>query len=255
MIEIIKGGIEMNEYIDFINKVFDFKDGRDFRTLLPKLFADGKDSEKDTYFLVEDGEVKACVLVYPIEYEICGEKVRMGGIGNVATRLDCRGRGFMKMLMDKAASDMEKDGFDMSVLGGRRHRYNIHGYEKCDCNVHFNMSKKIFQYISPDFKPEFTMKQVQSADDQVLRDIYEAIKSGKAMADYKPVRELSTLYDLLRSWNSRVYGFYKNGEFKGWATTNKDGDWSREFMPLDPADTKEMATQLITEVGVGRAHV
>lgn len=82
-----------------------------------------------THLLVEDGEIRALVRVFPLELLLGGARVRVGGIGAVAADPETRGRGYMSRLMGAATAAMREEGFPLAALGGDRQRYRVFGYE------------------------------------------------------------------------------------------------------------------------------
>lgn len=81
------------------------------------------------HLLEDDGEIVSLVRVFPLDLVLGRARIRVGGIGAVATLPECRGKGHMQRLMQHAIEQMKREGFPLSILWGDRHRYQAFGYE------------------------------------------------------------------------------------------------------------------------------
>ena len=217
---LVKGGNSVHdenpEYIELINLAFGFT-GTDhpFTKILPKLFGPGVDSASRTWFVKEreSGKFVAAVGCFPITFNVCGEEIKAFGIGNVAVHPEYRGEGFMKACMEAAYDEMTASGAAMSLLSGRRHRYNHFGYEKCAAESVFTLTRKCVSYLRPDLKSALEMKKLERTDEEALDRIYD-LHNTRA---YRALRDRSMLYDIMISWEAEPYVFLKDGGFAGWA--------------------------------------
>ncbi|MCM8819012.1 MAG: GNAT family N-acetyltransferase [Candidatus Omnitrophica bacterium] len=84
----------------------------------------------DNILIIEENE-KICSLVriFPILTIQNQIELKFGGIGSVSTAYEERGKGYMSILMQEAIKKMKKDGYELSILWGDRHRYKNFGYE------------------------------------------------------------------------------------------------------------------------------
>ena len=244
---IIQKGYHSNEdYIDFINYVFGMNGtpSSSFETLLPKLYRKGRESDKETYFAIKDDRLVGAVLAYPITFSVNGTPLTVRGIGSVSTHPRHRGEGFMKGLMKAAIDDMIKDDIDLSVLGGRRHRYAHFGFEKCDGMMYFSVSGTTVNYVKPS-REGITMRAVGPDDTELLDLLYEKMHQRPYYAD----RPRADLYDILVSWRSRPYVFFQGDEMVGWAVHYASKRQLSEFCSLNPALTKAMVAVAIDTLG------
>ena len=95
---IIQKGYHSNEdYIDFINYVFGMNGtpSSSFQTLLPKLYGDGRETDKETYFALKNDRIVGAVLSYPLTFKANDKTLTARGIGSVSTHPRHRGEGFM----------------------------------------------------------------------------------------------------------------------------------------------------------------
>ena len=210
-----------DDYIDFINYVFS-KAHRphDFKTLMPLRCKAEYDPCSQTYFVVDDGKIKASIGAFDSEYDICGEKISLRGIGNVSVHPYSRGSGYMISLMNMIISDMIKDGVDISPLGGRRQRYGYFGYEQGCAHYRMSFDRDNFRYVyggGRDRRP-FSMKlraEAVGPNDSYRLDYINEMNEKEPM---HAKRLRSSLYDCLNMWTATPYVFLDaSGRLRGYA--------------------------------------
>ena len=208
-----------DDYMDFCNYVFGFNgSSKDFKKLLPKLYKEEYHPVESSYVVVENGKLKAAVGAYDSEIEICGQRLKCRGIGNVAVHPYARSKGYMKKLMNMSFEDMKADGVDFSELGGRRQRYNYFGYEKSGTAYQFSINDDNIRHtFGTDRKQRFIYKKISTENSAELDDIYALIQKQ----NYKPIRERKRLFDILSSWSASVYVAYEKDRFVGYCTGEK----------------------------------
>ncbi len=243
---VFKGNVNREDYIDFINYVFSFNGhDRSFEKLLPKLYKKEKNgSVDDTFFIMGENRLAAAIGCFPIEFSILGEKLPVKGIGNVAVHPRDRSKGYMKACMKAALDEMIADGVAFSVLGGRRHRYNHFGYEKCGANRTYEVNGTSLAYVSADGEPSLTMRKLDRNDTATLKEL-------KALSESRPyhcTRPMDDLYDTLISWHATPYVFFEGDTFAGWAVI-QGGD-VYEFIPAKLTYVAPML-RLLTKVRWG----
>ena len=195
---VFKGNVNREEYIDLINYVFGFNGtNSSFEKLLPKLYKTEKDgSVADTFFVQGENRLAAAIGSFPLEVSILGEKLPVKGIGNVAVHPRDRSKGYMKACMKAALDEMIADGIAFSVLGGRRHRYNHFGYEKCGANRTYEVNGTSLAYVSADGEPSLTMRKLDRNDTDTLAQLKALLESRP----YHCTRPTEDLYG-----NARVF--------------------------------------------------
>lgn len=82
------------------------------------------------------------LLSSPSEVTVAGRRLRVAGIGSVATHLNERGSGLMRQLMEQALREMEEEGTDLSALGGLRQRYQYYGYDRCGLTYSYTLTAR-----------------------------------------------------------------------------------------------------------------
>lgn len=234
---VTKGNTDNALFVDFINYVFGFNGAdRSFEKLLPKLYANGHDGASHNYFVKEEGELRAAVGAFELTFEICGEKMPVCGIGNVAVHPRHRGEGHMKACMKAALDDAIAEGAAFSVLSGRRHRYNHFGFVKCGSDRAYSVSAKNLSYLpATEDEAKLTMRQLTAEDSGALDAIHAHWETRSA---FRALRERADLYDIMVSWQSTPYVFFEGEALAGWAIVKGNDVW--EFIPTDLRYTASM---------------
>jgi len=219
--EITKGFGTKNddkELVETLNEVFFSEEDIDFLFLLPKLYKEQYNPAENNIILKEDGVIKAAVGCFPIDVTAAGRKLRVMGIGNVAVTKDCRRKGYMIDLMNMALEHMIAEGYDYSLLGGQRQRYEYFGYVPAGSGVNFTINKgNISRIRNGNTETGFTYEAVDENDKETLAKI-------KALYDKSPFcaeRKEESMFDILCSWGCRPYAVYCGGEFKGYFVMKK----------------------------------
>ncbi len=215
-----KGIANNPDYVDFINYVFGMNGAdRSFYKLLPKLFGEGKDPAADTYFVMDGDRILAAVGAFPLTFEIMGQTLKAGGIGNVAVHPRARSMGYMKDCMAQATADLIAEGCDFSVLSGRRHRYAYFGYEKCGNDYQLDITAKTVRYVTGGAKPHLALHRVEPTDEGILDAIAELHNRRKS----RTIRKREDLYDILVSWQATPYAFLDGDRTVGFAVVGEHG--------------------------------
>ena len=243
---VFKGNVNREEYLDFINYVFGFNGvNNSFEKLLPKLYKVEKNgSVEDTFFIQGENRLAAAIGSFPLEFSVMGEKLPVKGIGNVAVHPRERSKGYMKACMKAALDEMVADGIAFSVLGGRRHRYNHFGYEKCGAHRIYEVNGTSLGYSSAEGEPSLTMRKLDRNDTATLTEVKALLESRP----YYCARPMEDLYDTMISWQSTPYVFFEGDTFAGWAIVHH-GDVP-EFIPAKTVYVAPML-RLLTQVRWG----
>ena len=119
-----------------------------------------------------DDRLTSALIIFPFEVYYHGNVLKMGGIGNVTSYPEVRGKGSVRQLMERALKEMKDQGTVLSYLSP----FSYHFYRKFGYEVAFEKR----QYnISPDsfgsFKiPEKTVERVVWKEQkEAVKDIYD----------------------------------------------------------------------------------
>ena len=247
-----RGTAEMfDDYMDFINYVFGFNgDSSDFKKLLPKLYKYEYEPAVSSYVAVEDGKLKSAIGAFDHDISVCGKLVKTRGIGNVAVHPYARGKGYMKKLMNMALDDMENEGVALSVLGGRRQRYNFFSYDKLGQAVSMSFNGDNFRHTyGKDRKHALTFKTLMAGDVDIVSKIKELSESHPFYA----IREADKYFEIISSWNQKAYAAFENGEFVGYAVGK--GSDINELLVCEGQDIREFVCALYDYLGSSSMHI
>ena len=103
---------------------------------------------RNLLIIKEEGRIVSHVALIPRRFHIDGITLKVGGIGGVATHPDYRRRGFAGILLKEAIRRMEKEGYDISILGGDRHRYRWFGWETAGRQYIHVLNKRSLPFLS-----------------------------------------------------------------------------------------------------------
>lgn len=247
-----RGTAEMfDDYMDFINYVFGFNgDSNDFKKLLPKLYKYEYEPAASSYVAVENGKLKSAIGAFDHDISVCGVLIKTRGIGNVAVHPYARGKGYMKKLMNMALDDMEKEGVALSVLGGRRQRYNFFSYDKLGQAVSMSFNSDNFRHVfGKNRNHAIVFKTLKASDAESISKIKELSESHPFYA----LREDEKYFEILSSWHQKAYVAYENNEFIGYAV-GKGGDIN-ELLLCDGIDIREFVCALYDYLGSSSMHI
>ncbi len=132
--------------IKFLSKSYGFSDPRWFEKDTPTYFGASQDRLATKWLLKSGNRIASHVGIFPFTALVGSSRLKVAGIGSVATHPDFRGRGLMKRLMDHAVGEMEKAGYDLSILWGERGLYGHYGYERALYQDRFEFTQKTLKY-------------------------------------------------------------------------------------------------------------
>ena len=139
---------DWEEGLAFLNGVFgDDKEEFNFATLLPSIYQPTDEFMACNYAVRENGQIRAVVGLFPMDWQVGDNLLKVGGIGGVSTHLSVRGKGYMKLLMEHCVKLMKAEGYDLSWLGGQRQRYGYFGYEKCGQQLSVSMNSTNLRHV------------------------------------------------------------------------------------------------------------
>jgi predicted acetyltransferase len=127
--EILKA--DKNEY-DLVQRFLEEVYGHSynfFPSNYPHVWTEDTVEYKNTFIIKENNKIVSLVRLFPLNLIIDSIKIKIGGIGGVSTSYECRGKGYMRSLMNAVISEMKSQKYPVSILWGDRHRYKNFGYE------------------------------------------------------------------------------------------------------------------------------
>ena len=227
------------QLISTLDDIFFLQENGEYDThfikLLPKLYKAKYRPAYNNIVVMEDGNIKASVGLYPFEMNIGGKKIKVGGIGNVGVAKDSRNKGYMIESMNAALDIMKNDGTDIAILEGHKQRYEYFGFEPVGVSAQFEITARNIAYKKgKDYKTPLTAREVTAEDTELIKEIRKlneecGMFAGRPADDYD---------DILRSWNSVPYAVFKGDEFRGYIVI-RDGRGINEFKPASPDDAED----------------
>lgn len=93
------------------------------------------------WYIMENDRMIAHVALHDKEITVDDNKIKIGGIAEVAVHPDARGRGYVRLLLNEAHQWLKKNGFVFSMLFGDKNVYSSSGYQ---------VVESFFRYFKPD---------------------------------------------------------------------------------------------------------
>ena len=246
--EIIKGTSELYEdIIDFGNYVFNL----DFPSQLPKLYSNHRETSQYHYIIKEDHRIKAMVGSFPLGLTVCGNYLKGRGIGTVSVHKYHRGSGYMRSLMDRAIADMKSEGCDFAVLGGQRQRYEYWGFTPCGIILELNFNRSNIKHYHNTIEDTY---QFIEYDDTIAKDLEKAV----ALHNSQPVhadREKANFIEISKSWGSKIYFIYKNGDFAGYLSASGNHEKILEILLNNPDEIDKVIVSYMKSFHMGNTGV
>lgn len=210
---------EYEDIIDFINYVFSQNAcPHDFKKLLPKLYADGRNFAEYHYLITEEEKIKALVCAMPISCRMGENSLKACCIGMVSVHPYARSKGYMKELMSYVIEEVKAQGCQYIFLGGQRQRYEYFGFEPSGVQLEFTVT---------DINLRHSLKELDAARVKLV-SLKEDGLAGKAYSLYEAqknrvLRKEEEFYDILCSWQGEPKGVLLDSEFIGYLCLRKDG--------------------------------
>lgn len=226
------------ELIEMLDLTFGFTQNNDsFINLLPKLYKDEYHPAKNNIILDVQGDMRAAVGLYYNSLEVCGEKLKVGGIGNVAVHPDHRNKGYMQFCMLLALDEMKQNMVDISALGGARQRYEHFSYEPAGIQTAFNYRKdNVKRTLGANRKSKFTARELKETDTAVFEEISKIYNKRI----FKAERPAEMMYDILRTWKAVPYAAFDGDELKGWFAFHEDKQGVHELFYKNEEDIEDL---------------
>jgi predicted acetyltransferase len=158
----------------------------------------------------DNGKLRALVGMYPDIVQVGDVTLKFGGIGAVSSHPRDRGKGWMKLLMDRQMEALQLEGYDLSWLVGQRQRYMYFGYEKAGVMLEYKLNQSnLKHFLVLKEPPSIQWEPLQATD-------LQCIEKAKALYDKQPVRCLRPL--------ETFYLYMKTGYMQPWVAVDSDGN-------------------------------
>lgn len=233
---------EHDDYIDLANYTFGF----DMEKLLPKVYREDYDSSSITKVAEdENGRIVAQNAVLPQVVHAGNFKLRTNFLGSMVVHPRHRGEGHMKALM-KACLDEMPDNFQISVLGGKRQRYEYFGYTTGGIQWEYRVIEDNIRHALKDENSEgisfLPLSEAEGWMDLVIRLYTDR--------DVYVERDPKQMQYILASYHQHALGILKDGNLIGYLLVSKDKTSVSEFEVLDSSDTKKIVKAYFSTFGL-----
>lgn len=210
---------EYEDIIDFINYVFSQDQcPHDFKKLLPKLYADGKNYAGFHYLIKEEEKIRALICAMPLSYRIGKNSLKTCCIGVVSVHPYARSKGYMKKLMSYVMEDMDRQGFQYTFLGGQRQRYEYFGFEPSGIQIGLEVMNVNIRHCFKELDAS-PVRIIPLEEEDFISKAYSLYEKQQIRA----IREKEEFYDILCTWQAKPYAVLLNTEFIGYLSLSQHG--------------------------------
>lgn len=168
---------EYAEVLDFLDLAFQKPGKHWFAHNLEHIFQSVPSSIERHHVMRENGRIVGVIGVYPLKIRIGKAVLNVGGVGSVSSHPDQRGKGIMSKLVLFALGFMEREGYDVSWLGGNRFRYGNYGWDYGGRDIIFSVAVHDLKRYYPGIKP-VKLVQPHERDIPALDAMYSMSNAG-----------------------------------------------------------------------------
>ena len=238
---------EYSKIICLANEVFNL----DFEQLLPKTFYPSGNVHNITKVAQrEDGKLIAEVCVLPQTVTVGANTLKSNYLGTVSVHKEHRGEGHMIKLMNLFLEEM-KGKYDLSVLGGRRQRYEYFGYtyggEQWDYTVtihNVNHALKDIDDSDISFAPLFS---VCGAEEFAVE--FNKNRTVNVLRSYEIIDKI------LNSYRHTPIAVLENGHLTGYLLTYNDNQSISEIALKDTDKIRQVIKAFIKQHNLSKTVV
>ena len=222
MLEVRKGKVgEEKEVLEVCNRAFiphrnkDF----DFTFVMPKIYNNNLNFSELHHVVLEDNKMIAAAGNLFDTIEVDSKSYKFSILGSVATVPSSEGKGAMKLMLSSVDEENERENVVFGALTGARKRYNYYGYEQAATRLSF--------YFTPYFVSHYEGEEIELREfDKKDLDTYYSY-----YLKYQPVhfRKKENFEVSLKKRDTKIFGVYKDKEFKGYVDFSLCKSWISEL--------------------------
>ena len=251
---VIETPADRAEIVDFANYVFSqAHEPHDFKTLLPKAYADHRPELGAKHFLAkQEGRIRALVALRPLELRVPGGLLKVGCVGTVSVHPYSRGEGHMKKLMAMMLEDAAAQGYDLLMLGGIRQRYNYFGFEQAGWAYRYHIAESAVRHALGGVDAEGI------AFSALAEDKPEEVDYACALAATLPmtgVRPRDRFLDIMHSWHSECRLIRVDGEMAGYVMGRSGEGEGIELALADEENLPRVIKALFRQDGIRHLEI
>ena len=145
-----------------------------------RLAAEGDCGLETTWLALVDGQIVSAAQVFPYWAQLGQTSVRIGGIGNVATRPDYRGRGLAQAILNAQIHWMGANGVAVSILyTGIPAFYEPLGWRIAPREV-LVVEGPALAALNAEPQTSYEVNQYRTSDAEEVCRLYEAFNAGRS---------------------------------------------------------------------------
>ena len=151
----------------------------------------------------------------------------------------------------RAMAEMKEEGCDLAVLGGQRQRYEYWGFTPCGISLTLNLNEANLKHCN--IKPErhYEFLEYSSA---VEKDLERAVGLYNSQPVHA-IRKTENFIEILKSWKSRVFFLYINGNFAGYVSALENCEKILEIYMLQEDRIDEAAVTYMKQFHLNNIKV
>ena len=217
--------VHREEMLDLIAKVFSDSGYFSFRRHCREGYIENSfyDWSASRIGLV-DGRIVTHYGVWDYQMRIGSARVRVGGIGVVATHGDYRGKGLMAKTTQACIDAMTQQGYDMTILFGIDNFYHKFGYVPAWQDNSYNLYVRDLPQ-----GPALKLRKRYRLDDPEMVRLGNRAYEGVTGSAVRPTHlVLGTL------WKQEIHGWFDvRGRLRGFVRTNPDRGNEHRLIVVD----------------------
>ncbi|WP_432799178.1 GNAT family N-acetyltransferase [Poriferisphaera sp. WC338] len=222
---------DYEQAIQFLNRTFNYQRENGFEYFLSGLYKPTDELMNCIYAIWEGDKLIATLGIYPIDWCLYDQKLRIGGVGGIAVDPDWQGKGLMGLMLRFAIKQMKRDGYQLSYLAGLRDRYRRYGWEVCGCQNVARFTPSCFKRIrAADSQADSLKFRSINQNSETIARLYEIYCQQKIRCE----RPADRFEDFLRHGALEPYvAFDSSDQPIGYATIDSNRTSIKELVLVD----------------------
>ncbi len=208
---------EFYELRDLLTAAFTKRNEKEtnFEKLFPRIFGQANEYATESHYGVfEDGKLIGTAAMYPLDYVVGGEHIKLIANGNVAVHEDYRGKGVMSEILKKINEECEKCA-DICYLHGDKIRYGRYGY--------YEGETEYLLAFEPKAISEYKFRQMRNEDVLTLQ------KLSESKTEYVKRKECDFMPSLKSGYREAISVFTGKDELIGYMSFDSEKKHVEEF--------------------------
>ena len=228
---------DFDEGMAFLNAVFGEERPHDFHAMLPSIYQPTDKLMACNHAVRENGEIRAIVGLFPMDWQVGETVLKVGGIGGVSTHSAHRDKGYMSLLMNHCVQHMKAQDFHLSYLSGQRQRYGYSGYETCGQRFLVPIGKRNIRHVFD--TPSSLCFEAIAVDDVDRIAVAQRLHDAQLVHH---LRDPTHFGRFLVSWYHKPFAALdERGAMVGYLVATSDGSRVSELVAADTDTAVDIA--------------